>query len=358
MGQVNNNYTPYVPSPGTTFAPDGTVIKTPGGKVITPTDIDSAMGALERLKALDTSTPLSEPDQTAREKLHSLYANLSLVPKEELTLDAQEFMYGLNQYEGYRSTVTGEPLPDMFQVEDLNTEVLKSLFDELNKSPNISYDDMIALYLKFEDELQQSERLLKTSKHQRRMTAIEEQKSKILESGMADAASMRSSAIAGMAAGAAQGAMAGGALHSATKEVGAMRTANNITQTEANYVPNPNGQGGMVLRADHQASVNTQNALMKDHKAISDHRSMQGQSWSGIGQSAGQMAGSTSKTEAAIAQGDEKDASATATASEFESGQAADVSEKAGQRRDRVLQSFADAERMKGEMLRTAADVA
>lgn len=356
MGQVNTTTTPYVPSSGTTYAPAGTVIKTPGGTQITPADIDNAMATLERLRALNTSTPLSAPDQAAREELHSLYATLSLVPAEQLTQDAQEFMYGLNQYEGYRSTITGEPLPDMFQVKDLNSEVLKSLFDELNKSPNISYDDMIALYLKFEDELQQSERLLKTSKHQQRMTAIEVQKSKILESGLADAASLRSTAIAGMAAGAAQGAMAAGALKSATSEVGAMREANRITEAPQNYIPSPNG--GVTLSAEHQTNLNTQTALMKDHKAISDHRSMQGQSWSGIGQSAGQMAGSTSKTEAAIAQGDEKEASATATASEFESGQAADVSEKAGQRRDRVLQSFADAERMKGEMLRTAADVA
>lgn len=356
MGQVNNTNTPYVPSAGTTSAPAGTVIKTPGGTQITPADIDNAMATLDRLKALNVSTPLSAPDQAAREELHSLYANLSLVPSEQLTLDAQEFMYGLSQYEGYRSSLTGEPLPDMFQVKDLNSEVLKSLFEELNKSPNISYDDMIALYLKYEDEMQQSERLLKTSKHQQRMTAMEEQKSRILASGMADAAAMRSAGIAGMAAGAAQGAMAAGALKSATSEVGAMRAANRITQDPNSYVVG--ADGSRTMHAASQIDLNNQSALMKDFKATSDHRSMQGQSWSGIGQSAGQMAGSTSKTEAAIAQGEEKEEAATATAREFESGQASEFSQRAGERRDRVLQSFADAERAKGEMLQKAANVA
>ena len=356
MGQVTNTTTPYVPAGGTPVADTGTVMRTPSGVEITAADIDEAMATLSRLRSMDASAPLSAPDQAAREELQSLFQNLSQVPPEQLSTDAQEFMYALSRYEGNLSIVTGEPLPDMFLVQDLNSEVLTSLFDEVNKSPDKSYDEAIALYLQLEDELQQSERLLKQSKHQQRMTAIEAQKNKGLESGMADAASMRSAAIAGMAAGATQSVMAGGALHAAAKEVSSL---SQIQLVESSNTLNPVGADGKrALTAQGQALMNTHTTTMKDFKATSDHRSMQGQSWSAIGQNAGQMAGATSKTEAAIAQSEEKEESATATAREYESGQSAEFSQKAGERRDRVLQSFADAERARGEMLQKAADVA
>ncbi len=360
MGQITTSTTPYVTTATPTPLSESGVIQTSTGTEITPADIDEAMATLERLKNLNASAPLSAPDQADREQLQSLYAALSDVPPNQLTLDAQDFMYSLSQYEGFRSATTGEPLPDMFQVQDLNSGVLKSMFDELNKSPDISYDDMIALYLKFEDELQQSQRLLKTSKHQQRMNDLAQQKSKIEESGQAEAASMRSSAIAGMAAGGAQFTMAVGALKAASSEIDATCEMNAISEDAGNYVLDPSrgGGGGMVLNAESQADFNAWAVIGKNMKASADHRSMQGQAWSSIGQSSGQIAGASQKEKATMAQGDEKAESAKATAHEFESGQASEMSQKAGERRDRVLQSFADAERARGEMLQKAANVA